>query len=143
VGEASLNSPSNGTSPAGQSSAQADQPAPPSASTATPVPATPREVPFQIHDQLGTQEVEEQVTVLIDGKNVGTLNVSPDFQDQVLKLNASQGMHSYTVSAKARFIDGYIYTGVGQGTIDVVSGRTYEVAGDISGSTWLVTLIDA
>jgi hypothetical protein len=141
VSDASLNPPSNGAAPTTQLSAQGEQ-SQPGGSAPAPKPVTSQTVPFEIHDQLGDQQVEEQVTVLVDGKNVGTLSVSPDFQDQVLKLSASEGSHSYMVSARARFIDGHVYTGVGQGTIDVRSGKTYEVAGEVSGSTWLVTLME-
>jgi hypothetical protein len=140
VSDATLNQPTNGGTPTTQLSGQGEQQQPVGAATAKP--ATAQAVPFQTHDQLGNQQVEEQVTVLVDGKNVGTLSVSPDFQDQVLKLSATEGSHSYMVSAKARFIDGHVYTGVGQGTIDVRSGKTYEVAGEVSGSTWLVTLLE-
>jgi hypothetical protein len=101
-------------------------------------------VEVMLIDDLGQGEISEQVTVLIDGKNVGNLTVNGDYPHSSLRINVSKpGQHSYTAEAAAVFnVNGYPmqYSGAGQGMIDIESGRTYSLRGSITGNTWLVSL---
>lgn len=112
--------------------------------TPPPVYASPGPVEVMLVDDLGQGEISEQVTVLIDGKNVGNLTVNGDYPHSSLRVSVNTpGNHSYTAEAAAVFnVQGYPmqYAGVGQGMIDVEPGKTYTLRGSISGNTWLVSL---
>lgn len=109
-----------------------------------PTSLTSTPVDFVLTDQLGQGEVSEQVTVLVDGRNVGNLTVNQDYPDSKMTVTVAQaGQHSYTAEATAVFnADGNLieYTGVGQGMIDVEPGQTYSLRGSVSGNTWLVSI---
>jgi len=107
--------------------------------------SSPQEpVEFFLTDQLGESEVSEQVTVLVDGKDVGNLTVSESYPNARLRVTVPQGgQHSYTAEAVAVFDDNgtsFEYTGVGQGMINVRAGKAYSLRGSVSGSTWLVSI---
>lgn len=95
-------------------------------------------------DQLGQGQLSEQVTVLIDGKNVGNLTVNEQYPTSSLTVTVPHsGQHSYTAEAAAVFdIQGnpVEYTGAGQGMINVQRGQVYSLRGSISGNTWLVSI---
>jgi hypothetical protein len=105
-----------------------------------------RELPveFTLTDQLGDGELSEQVTVLVDGKNVGNLTVNGEYPSSQLMVTVPQsGQHSYTAEATAIFDlqgDRVQYAGAGQGMIDVQQGRVYSLRGSMSGNTWLVSI---
>lgn len=130
----------------GANSNSASKPTVPDAVTPPPVYASQPEGPVEVMlvDDLGQGEMSEQVTVLIDGKNVGNLTVNGDYPHSSLRVSVNKpGQHSYTAEAAAVFnVQGYPmqYTGAGQGMIDVESGKTYSLRGSISGNTWLVSL---
>jgi hypothetical protein len=100
---------------------------------------------FVLTDELGDDEISEQATVLIDGKNVGDLTVDRDYPNSKLTITVPQGgRHSYTVEADAKFnMQGrmVLLSGAGQGMIDVQPGRNYSLRGSISGNTWLVSIM--
>jgi hypothetical protein len=103
-------------------------------------------VEFTLTDHLGEEQISEQVTVLIDGKDVGNLTVNRQYPNsRLLVMVANPGQHSYSVESTAVF---YIqgtpvrYTGAGQGIINVENGRSYSLRGSITGNTWLVSLLD-
>ena len=104
----------------------------------------PEPVEFFLTDQLGQDEVSEQVTVLIDGKNVGNLTVNQSYPNAQLRVSVPQaGQHSYTAEATAVFDDdgnSFEYTGAGQGMINVRAGKVYNLRGSVSGNTWLVSI---
>jgi hypothetical protein len=101
-------------------------------------------VEFFLTDQLGDDEVSEQVTVLIDGKDVGDLTVNQNYPSSKIRVSVPQtGQHSYTAEATAVFDDqgtSFEYTGVGQGMINVQAGKIYSLRGSVSGNTWLVSI---
>jgi len=116
----------------------------------TPIPSSPPSEPatpidFTIRDELGDDQVSEQVTVVIDGRVVGTLTINQHYRNSMVSVTVPRpGQYSYTVEATAVFAgeDGeFQYTGAGQGMIDVTSGRSFRLAGSFSGSTWLISLI--
>lgn len=110
----------------------------------THMEASQQPVDFFLADQLGEDETSEKVTVLIDGKNVGDLNVSQAYPSAKIRVSVPQpGQHSYTAEATAFFNDQgatFEYAGVGQGMIDVRPGKIYSLRGSISGNTWLVSI---
>jgi hypothetical protein len=130
----------------GTNSTNPDKPGMHETVTPPPVYASQPEGPVEVMlvDDLGQGEISEQVTVLIDGKNVGNLTVNGDYPHSSLRINVSKpGQHSYTAEAAAVFnVKGYPtqYSGAGQGMIDIEPGRTYSLRGSISGNTWLVSL---
>lgn len=101
-------------------------------------------VEFNLIDDLGQGEVSEQVTLLMDGKDVGNLTVNQDYPHSKIRITVPHsGMHSYTAEATAVFNTQqgqFRYTGAGQGMIDVERGKTYSLRGSISGNTWLVSI---
>jgi len=124
----------------------APSPVPLAAAVAPPATvAPPSPVDFTIHDQLGAGQVSEQVTVVIDGRRVGTLTINQHYPASSVTVTVPQpGRYSYTVESAAVFdVEGQLWErpGVGQGMIDVQAGQHFDLAGQISGDTWLVTLI--
>ena len=105
-------------------------------------PAEP--VDFLLTDELGDDELSEQVTVLIDGKNVGNLSVSEAYPTAQMRISVPQpGQHSYHAEATAIFDangQSFEYTGTGQGMINVRAGKVYSLRGSVSGNTWLVSI---
>jgi hypothetical protein len=110
------------------------------------VGATPAPIDFTIHDQCGENQVSEQVTVLIDGRMVGNLSVNEQYSNASLTVTVPRpGRYSYTVESAAVFnVDGYRreMRGAGQGMIAVDSGKQYDLAGSLTGNTWLVSLVE-
>jgi hypothetical protein len=108
-------------------------------------PAKP--IDFTITDQLGTGQITEQVTILIDGKFAGQLTVDARNPQTTISVNLpSAGLHSYTVESTT-LVEGHgasqEYRGAGQGMIDVEAGKQFDVEGSVSGDTWFVTLAEA
>lgn len=102
---------------------------------------------FTILDQLGEGQVSEQITVLINGRNVGTLTVDEYHPNATMSVTVPRpGQYSYTVEATAVFnVGGELirYPGVGQGMIEVETGKIFQLAGSFSGNTWLITIMEA
>jgi len=130
----------------GSDSAPSPSPSANTGGTTTVLAANPPPEPveFFLTDQLGESEISEQVTVLIDGKNVGNLTVSQSYPNAQLRVTVPQpGQHSYAAEATAVFDDNgntFEYTGAGQGMINVRTGKTYSLRGSVSGNTWLVSV---
>jgi len=107
-------------------------------------PAVDEPVDFTLTDQLGDGELSEQVTVLVDGKNVGNLTVNQEYPNSRLTVTVPKsGQHSYTAEAVAVFnIQGTPtqLAGAGQGMIEVRPGKVYFLRGSMTGSTWLVSI---
>jgi len=101
-------------------------------------------VDFTLTDQLGHGEISEQVTILVDGKNVGNLTVNEQYPDSRIMVTVPKpGQHSYTAEAVAVFnVQGIPmqYSGAGQGMINVSQGKIYFLRGSMTGSTWLVSI---
>ena len=108
--------------------------------------ATSQEEPvdFVLTDELGDYELSEQVTILIDGKDVGNLTVNQEYPSSRLTVTVpKRGQHSYTADAIAVFNDQgnpVEHEGAGQGMIDVRQGKTYSVRSSQTGDTWLVSI---
>jgi hypothetical protein len=130
-----------------QSTAAAGRGAPASPTIAQAgVVATPAPIDFTIYDQRGENQVSEQVTVLIDGRMVGNLSVNEQYSNASLTVTVPRpGRYSYTVESAAVFnVEGYRreLRGAGQGMIAVDSGKQYDLAGTLTGNTWLVSLVE-
>jgi hypothetical protein len=104
-------------------------------------------VEFTIFDRVDGNQVTEQVTVLIDGRVKGQLTVDRQNPQSMLAITVpASGRYSYTIESKTvvaqegRF---YEYAGAGQGIINVVDGKRFDLALTSSGNTWLVTLVEA
>jgi len=101
-------------------------------------------VEFTLTDQLGEDELSEQVTVLVDGKDIGNLTVNEAYPNSRLVVAVpTSGQHSYTAEATAIFNDQGTpvqYAGAGQGMIDVQRGRSYHLRGSMTDRTWLVSI---
>ncbi|HWY20082.1 MAG TPA: hypothetical protein VNX26_02620 [Candidatus Acidoferrum sp.] len=101
-------------------------------------------VEFTLVDDLGQGEVSEQVTVLMDGKDLGNLTVNQDYPHSKLRVTVPHpGQHSYTIEATTIFAGPqgqFRYDGAGQGMIDVQRGKTYSLRGSITGNTLFVSL---
>lgn len=107
--------------------------------------STPEEpVDFTLTDELGEGEVSEQVTLLIDGKNVGDVSVNQDYPNSKMTITVpTPGLHSYTAEGTAVVnFQGDLrkFPFAGQGMINVAAGKTYSLRGSISGDTWLVSI---
>lgn len=109
-------------------------------------PTTPVPVQFMIYDNLGTNQINEQVSIAIDGKDVGTLIVDVNNPHSNLPVTVSQeGKHSY--SATSYLIvnnngQSITYYGNGQGYINVASGKNFWVTDDYRGNTVIIGLSD-
>ena len=103
-------------------------------------------VSFTIYDQLGYKQISEQITVIINGKVVGTLTVNQHYPTSAITVTVPQeGQYSFTAKAKSVVnIRGKLteVTGAGQGMINVTSGKVFSIADSVSGNTWFISLID-
>lgn len=103
-------------------------------------------VDFTIRDNLAPEQAAEEVIILIDGKNVGTLTVDQNNRTDELDVSVDgPGRYSYTASANAIFQDQagqFEASGTGQGTIEIRDGKVFEVQGSVSGNTWQITLVE-
>jgi hypothetical protein len=85
------------------------------------------------------------VNILIDGRIVGTLNVSRQFPEAMFCVIVPQpGRHGFTVEASGTSEssgDSVELTGVGQGMIDVAPSDNFRLAVSVSGETWLVSMV--
>ncbi|RZB28978.1 MAG: hypothetical protein AEth_01582 [Candidatus Argoarchaeum ethanivorans] len=103
-------------------------------------------VDFTIYNSLGEGQISEQVTVVIDGKDVGTLTINEHYPNSRLKVTVPKpGQISYSLVSAAVFdINGELfeYNGVGQGIITVEQGKDFSLYGSVSGNTWLITIIE-
>jgi hypothetical protein len=96
---------------------------------------------FTIRDRLGENQVSEQVRILIDGRDVGTISVNEHYPDAMITATVpTDGQHSYVLEARAVFdVNGDLLeiVGVGQGIISVNKGKEFELMSSFSGNTWL------
>lgn len=103
-------------------------------------------IDFTIVDQLGPNQISEQVAVVIDGRSVGTLTVDTYHPTATLSVTVpDSGRYSYSASAEAVFnIQGkpMQFFGTGQGMVSASSGTNFELQGSFSGNTWYVTLVE-
>jgi hypothetical protein len=108
------------------------------------IAGAPEPVEFTLTDELGDGELSEQVTILVDGKDVGNLTVNQEYPNSRLTITVPKpGQHSYTAEAVAVFnVQGapVQYAGAGQGMINVRQGKIYFLRGSMTGSTWLVSI---
>ena len=109
---------------------------------AGPPPDVP--VEFNLIDDLGQGEVSEQVTILIDGKDVGNLTVNQEYPHCKIRVTVPRaGQHSYTAEATTTFSSPqgqFGYNGAGQGMIDVQPGKTYSLRGSVTGNALFVSI---
>ncbi len=108
-------------------------------------PPTPTSIAFSLFDQLGEDQISEQVRVLINGRDVGTLSVSQQRPSASLTVSVPKaGQYSYMLAADAVFRDGsgrhVRLSGVGQGQIEVSDRKRFQLSGGISGDTWIATV---
>jgi hypothetical protein len=92
-------------------------------------------VDFQITDELGDGQVTERVTVVIDGRSVGTLTVDTVHRTASLTVTVPRaGSYDYelasTMVVEDEYGNSYQLSGYGTGLIQVTDGRSYAVVGD-------------
>jgi hypothetical protein len=96
---------------------------------------------FRIRDRLGENQVSEQVRILVDGRDVGTISVNEHYPLAMITATVPRdGQHSYVLEARAVFnVNGDLreIVGVGQGMINVSTGKEFELMSSFSGNTWL------
>jgi hypothetical protein len=102
-------------------------------------------VEFSIYDHLGSGQISESLTIIINGEMVGTISVDTFHPSAVIKVKVPKpGQHSYTISASTVFMDSFgnriRLQGGGQGTVFISGGEEFSLVGTINGSQWLITL---
>jgi hypothetical protein len=102
-------------------------------------------ITFYVIDSLGENQISEQVRILIDGQEAGTLTVDENFPKTRLPIRVPEaGRYSYVIEAQGVFAleDGGKgeFAGAGQGAINAVDGKTFELAATITGETWMAHL---
>jgi hypothetical protein len=94
-----------------------------------------------IRDRLGENQISEQVRILIDGRDVGTIAVNEHYPVAMITASVpSEGKHSYILEARAVFdFNGHLreIAGVGHGMISISSGKEFELMSSFNGNTWL------
>jgi hypothetical protein len=110
----------------------------------TPEKTNSSPVNFTISDVLGDEQVSEQMTVVIDGRNVGDLTVNEQYPRSTITVTVPQeGKYTYVLDASAVFKgDNAELHCVGQGTIDVKSEKAFTARGCVSGNRWIATLME-
>lgn len=101
---------------------------------------------FRIRDELGPNQLSEQVTVVVDGRRVGDLTVNENYPTSELEVTVEEpGRHDYTVSVSSLELaeDGTVVErdGTGQGSIVVEEGAAFQIAYSESGDERNVTLM--
>lgn len=98
---------------------------------------------FKIRDELGENQISEQVAILVNGREAGILTVNEYYPTSTLTVAVPHdGDYSYVLTAIAVFReeDGTQreINGAGQGIISAKNGDLfYELASSITGDTWL------
>jgi hypothetical protein len=105
--------------------------APPGA-TQTVDAQTDGPIRFVVRDELGLNQVSEQVSLVLDGRRVGELTVNSEYPESTLELSVDDpGRHDYTVSASSVEVDedgNAVYRdGSGQGSLIPEAGASYHV----------------
>jgi hypothetical protein len=98
---------------------------------------------FTINDNLGTEigQESEQVGISINGRLVGTLTVNQNYPSATLTVTVPKpGQYTYTANANAVFNDGQERTCAGQGNIDVIDGKSFNLSANIGGNTCSINL---
>jgi hypothetical protein len=99
-------------------------------------------VTVTIRDSLGSNQISEQVRVLIDGDEAGTLTVNEHYPQSTLTVTVpKEGQYSYILEARAVFVDDdggmRELVGAGQGAINIRAGKIFELSSTLTGDTWL------
>jgi hypothetical protein len=102
-------------------------------------------VDFALTDQLGPGQISERITVVVNGRMVGTLTVDAIHTSAELVVTVPEsGTYSYELQGSIVVQDdlgnAYQLTGTGTGTIDVVQGRRFTLVGDYSGDPVVMEL---
>jgi hypothetical protein len=104
---------------------------------------TPSAINFTINNNLGTEmgQVSEQVGVSINGRSVGTITVNRNYPTSTLTVTVPKpGQYTYTANARAVFTNGQEYTCAGQGNIDVIGGKKFNLIANVGGNTCSIAL---
>lgn len=105
-------------------------------------PLPPSTVSIVIYDRLHQSQISETVDIIIDGRSRGSIVVDQSRPEASMTITMPPGRYSYTVNAVALFSNQQTFFGTGQGIIEVGEGKEYDLQASISGSTWLVTLVE-
>jgi hypothetical protein len=106
-------------------------------------PAVGNLAKFNIVDnKLADAQESEEVRILLDGKEVGTLSIDSNNTLSTLVVDgASPGVHGYTLLVTMVVSDGDGNKGTlranGMGTINVSDGKIFRVRGNWDGKSWL------
>jgi hypothetical protein len=112
------------------------------------VASRPSPVVFSIHDRLTEGAISEQLTILIDGKVVGTITASEHYPNSMMNVTVPEiGKYSYTVDGSIVFNDQntmaeYAYPCAGQGMINVEAGKKFSLGLSLSGNAAIITLFE-
>jgi hypothetical protein len=107
----------------------------------SPGSTAPATVNFQVWNYLDPSvEYGDRVTMYSQGREVGTLEVSPEATSDVLYLTAPAGPVDYELEMYMVFTDGTDASFGGEGTLDAYEGARYYVTATPSGSGYEVTL---
>jgi hypothetical protein len=111
-------------------------------------PSPTPQVRFSLFDHLGRGQASERVTITISGAGLPsekTITLTIDaghLRDEVNVSVLQPGTYTYKITASTIFSKGpTVYPGQGEGTIDVVAGRTFEAHANYAVSPtkfWLV-----
>lgn len=110
---------------------------------ANPEGTTQSAITFSLRDELGQGTVSEQVRVIVDGKEEGTLTVNEHYPTSRIAITVpSAGRYSYALEVRTVFInengEQVEIIGGGQGSITVSDGKVFELRGTLTGdNTWL------
>lgn len=103
---------------------------------------------FTIQDEIRAEDIsngyEGQTTVHIDGRSVGTITVNPSFPKSSITVSMQKkGRYKYVVETSAHLNNNEnatIVNCIGDGEIDVDSGKAYQVEGRYDGNKCILWL---
>lgn len=104
-------------------------------------------IDFTITDQLGEDQITEQVSVVIDGRSVGTLTVDVVHPTASLTVTVpTAGLYQYKLDSTTIYETddggGVKYTGTGNGQIQVSAGRSFALVGELVGDRTLAIALE-
>ena len=103
-------------------------------------------VHIELTDELGDNQVSEQVSVVFDGRKVGDLKVDADYPTAQLEITLpAAGRYDYTIASDSQELadDGTVneITGSGSGSVTVADGNVFDVELADNGMARDVTLV--
>jgi hypothetical protein len=101
-------------------------------------------IDFTVRDELGQDQITEQITVHIDGRMVGTLTVDAVHPDATVTVTVPKpGQYDYSLDSRSTFdLDSgpTEISGHGAGTINVREGASFSVVYDVGQDDLVLSL---